>query len=496
MKKYIKITAIMLSAVMTAGLTACTAGKTAETDHMANVESGAAGGTNTAVEVGKPDSISWWTRDGLNEEDFVKEWDAEFEKLTGIKLEHTQISNNEYDEMLEIAFASGTQPNVFGLSCDQKLAYFASQGGVADLTDLVMNSGLYEKIDKEVWDAITVDGRIYGIPKGRPSGVESYVRKDWLDELSMEIPTNYEEYIEMLRAFRDNIDECTIPVTAPGLNLTMNLPEFYQDAEVGFTKVGDKWVDGMSEANFAGAMERLRDAYAEGLIDMEVITNTTSACRDKWYSGQVGVFSYWGGKWGDTLTVRLKENFPEAEVKGIESINESYYRYSPFTVYCIDGRLSEEKVAQTFKYFFEYINDGDEGWRLYYCGVEGKHFEYNADGNMLFLNMASAPENRFQSIWGTPWEGLISYKEPEKTPQPSAIVVETLATLEKTGVYMPTTTVSNTLNRITSDLTAIKEETIANIVLGKVSVEDGLASYRTQAESLGLPKVLEELNAN
>lgn len=501
-----RLLGLVLAGVMVTSLSACGSEEVADTTVKDKVVEDSAQQTPKAEsvqetqgvkeeEVAKPESISWWSHDGLNEQDYVKEWDAEFEKKTGIKMEHTQISNNEYSEMLELAFASGTEPNVFDLSCDQKLAYFASQGGVADLTELVKNSELYEKIDKAVWDAISIDGRIYGIPKGRPSGIESYVRQDWLDELGMSAPTNYDEYIEMLRAFKNNIDECTIPVTAPGLSSAMNLPEFYQDAEVGFTKVDGKWVDGMSQDNFAGAMQRIRDAYAEGLIDVEAITNTTSACRDKWYSGEVGVFSYWGGKWGDTLTNRLKENFPEAAVTGIDAIDESYYRYSSFTVYAIDGRLSEEEVEQVFKYFLEYINDGDEGWRMYYCGVEGVHYEFDENGNMKYLNMSSAPENKFQSIWGTPWESVTAYTGTGVTPQPSDIVVETLATLQKTGVYLPTTPVSETLNMITSDLTAIKQETIANIVLGKVSVEDGLADYRSKAQALGIEQVLEELNA-
>ena len=270
---------------------------------------------NTADKtVEKPASISWWTHDGLNEADYVKEWDAKFQELTGIQLEHTQVANNEYTELLEVAFASGTEPNVFDVSCDQKVAYYASQGGIADLTDLVKSSGLYDNVDPAIWEAISIDGRIYGIPKGEASGIETYIRQDWLDQLGMEVPKNYEEYINMLRAFRDNIDACTTPVVAPGLHAAMNLPEFYWDAEAGFTYVDGQWVDGMLQDNFAGAMQRLQDAYEEKLIDMEVITNTTSACRDKWYSGEVGAFSYWGGKWGDTLTARLQENFPDAKV--------------------------------------------------------------------------------------------------------------------------------------------------------------------------------------
>lgn len=446
------------------------------------------------VTVEKPASISWWTHSGLNEEDYVKEWDAKYEEMTGIKLEHTQVSNNEYSELLEISFASGTEPNVFDLSADTKLAYYASQGGIADLTDLIKESGMYDLVDPLVWDSVSVDGRIYGIPGEMPSGAITYVRADWLKRLNMEVPTNYEEFINMLRAFKNEIPECKVALTVPGLKSEQNLPEFYQDASPDLTIVDGKWVDGMAQDNMVGAMQRLADAYAEGLIDMEAVTNTTGVCRDKWYAGEVGVFNYWAGKWGNTLQLRLQENFPDASLVGIDAIDETHYRYAGFNAYCISGRLSDEEVKQVFTYFLSTLFDGEEGQKLFYCGVDGLHSTLGADGNITYNKMKSNPENSFQSVWATPWLAVVPFKEPATVPQPEEMVTSTLATLTKTGTYKPTMPVSETYNTIVSDLTAIRDEAIAQIVMGKVSVEDGLADYKKKAAELGIEQVLEELN--
>lgn len=43
----------------------------------------------------------------------------------------------------------------------------------------------------------------------------TYVRKDWLDRLGMDVPTTYDEFIEMLTRFKNEIPECTAPYTAP-----------------------------------------------------------------------------------------------------------------------------------------------------------------------------------------------------------------------------------------------------------------------------------------
>lgn len=493
-----KLLGMLLATSMVAGLCACGGNSSQGSTTAATTKAASSNQTTaevaTEATVEKPDKITWWTHSGLNEEDYVKEWDSAFSELSGVNLEHTQVSNNEYYELLEIAFASGTEPNVFDLSADTKMAYYASQGGIADLTDLIKESGMYDKVDPAVWESVSVDGRIYGIPAEMPSGAITYVRQDWLDKLGMEVPTNYEEFLNMLRAFKNDVDECKIPLTVPGLTSAQNLPEFYQDATPDLTKVNGEWVDGMAQENMVAAMQRLQDAYAEGLIDMEAITNTTSACRDKWYAGEVGVFNYWAGKWGNTLQVNLQANNPDAYITGIDAIDETYYRYAGFNAYCISGRLSEEQVKQVFTYFFEVAFDGADGQDLFYCGVDGLHSTKNADGTITYNNMKSNPDGTFQSVWGTPWLAVLPFDEPEKAPQPAEMVTITLDTLNITGTHKPTMPTSDTYNMIVADWTAVKQETIANIVMGKVSVDEGLASYKKQADALGVADVLKEMN--
>lgn len=500
-----RLLGLLLATSMVLGMCSCGAeeaeSKEVEASASSSVVSSEASGSSTpsteeaGPTVEKPEKITWWSHSGLPEEEWVQEWDAAYEELTGVDLEHTQVSNNEYYSLLEVAFASGTEPNVFDLAADTKLAYYASQGGIADLTDLIKECGMYEKVSPEIWESVSVDGRIYGIPAEMPSGAVTYVREDWLEKLGMKAPANYEEFIDMLRRFKNEIPECKIPLTAPGFASAMNLPEFYQDATPDVTKVDGVWVDGMAQDNMVGAMQRLQDAYAEGLIDMETVTNTTGACRDKWYAGEVGVFNYWAGKWGNTLHVRLKENFPDAQLLGIDSIKETFYRYAGFNCYVISGKLSEEEIAQVFYYFMNVYFDGAEGQDLFYCGVEGLHRTTDANGYISYNATKSNPESSFQSVWATPWLAVIPFDEPEKAPQPDDMVTVTLEILENSNsAYKPTMPVSDAYNSIVSDLTAVRNETIANIVMGEVSVEEGLANYKKQADILGIAQVLEELN--
>lgn len=443
-------------------------------------------------EIEKPDTISWWTHDGLNEENGAEQWFAEFEKFTGIHLDHQFIPNNEYYDKLKLAFASHEVPEVFDLN-GANLALYASQGAIKDLTPMLQASDLWDKVDPAVWDALAIDGKIYAIPKEMPSAACTYVRGDWLERLGMDAPKTYDEFLEMIRRFKAEIPECEIGLTAPGVKSPQNLPEFYQGAQFDFYRDNGEWKDGFAQPEMAEAMQRMQDAYKEGLLDMEIITNTTSTCRDAWYEGKVGVFNYWSGKWGGTLQERLEANNEGAIALAIEPIDGAVYTFATMGGHCISAEVSDEKAEQIFKYFLEYIHDGGEGQVLFHNGVEGVHWEQ--DGNIAKpLPNLSDPNSVTVSTWATPWLTIVPYEATDKESDQTAAVLDSLAITDKYAEQTPVLPVSETLNKITSDLSLEKSDILAKVVMGEMTVDQGVAAYAEVAEELNVQKVLDELN--
>lgn len=497
-----KLMAVALASAMVMGTAACGSENTANsTPASSSAEASSAAGSETAGSeapaektVEKPDTISWWTHDGLNEENGSEQWFAEFEKFTGIHLDHQFIPNNEYYDKLKLAFASDEVPEVFDLN-GANLALYASQGAIYDLTDLLKASDLYDKVDPAIWDAISIDGKIYAIPKEMPSAAVTYVRGDWLERLNMEAPTTYEEFLDMIRRFKTEIPECEIGLTAPGVKSEMNLPEFYQGAHFGFAKVDGVWVDGFAQDNMAEAMQRMQDAYKEGLLDMEIITNTTSTCRDAWYEGKVGVFNYWSGKWGGTLQDRLEANNEGAVALAIQPVEEAQYLFATLGGLCISSKVSDEKAEQIFKYFIEYMHDGGEGQVLFQSGVEGVHWEQDGNNVKPLPNLAD-PSAVTTSVWITPWLAISPLEVTDKNTETSDAIKNSLAITDATAVQVAVTPVSETLNKITSDLELEKADILAKVVMGEMTVEQGVAAYKEVAEELNVEQVLKELNGN
>ncbi len=493
-----KAAAIMVGLSMLAAMTGCgsaedvqesTAASTGEQVQSA-VSAESQGSDYDSIQ--KPESISWCSHDGMLPENGQTEWDAEFEKLTGIKLEHTYVTGNEYNSKIEMDYAADTVPDVFDLSSTYYSKYI-SEGALADLTDLVHESGLYDAVDESLWEQVSYNGRIYGVPKEVPQACGTYMRKDWLDRLGLEVPTTYEEFINVLEQFRDNIPECQLPYTAPGLVTTQYIPDFYQGAYCGFVKVDGKWVDGMQEANMVSALQNMQDAYKEGLLDMEAITNTTATARDAWNSGNTGAFCYWTGNWGQQLTEQLQKNVPDAEVVCIPAIAGADYLYSTPTIHVINGRLSDEEIAKVFKYFINYMHDGGEGQVLFEFGVEGVHWEQDGD-HVKMLPSLSDPTVTLNKAYILPSSRITELKEDDKKMDYVKAYTDSLAVTDacaKAQYFQP---VSATYNVCAADLTTIRENTVAEIVTGNVSVEEGLQNYKEQVAALNMDQILAEMN--
>ena len=455
------------------------------------------GGSSASAskEVTKPEKISWYINVGLSTEQKYQEWKDKYKKKTGIELDYTPMNNNDYKQNLELAFASKKAPDVLNLAGADDFPRYASQGALADLTDLVKASGLITPENKSIWDSVTINEKIYGVPYEGITGSITYVRKDWLDKLGLKVPTTYDEYINMLKAFK-TLPECKVPFTGAKLfedGAVTYLKEFYQDATPEFNKVGDKWVDGLEQDNMKAALQRMKDAYADGLIDQEIITNTTSAARDKWYAGSAGVFNYWAGTWYQSLEDRLKANVSTAQVVALPAIKGVKYNIKVPSVTCVSKDC--KNIEGVFKYFLQYMHDGGEGQVLFQNGVEGVHWKQDGDHATMLPNPIN-PKELLPGAYNPGYNCLTPLKDKTKSLVYDERVNKSLDLLKKYGEQQIPQPTSKKLAKINGDLIKLKAKTIASIVMGKTTVDEGLKTYSAEAKNLGVDEVIKEMNGS
>lgn len=486
--------ALGLSVLMMSGITACTGSD----------GDGSKGGSSDGE---KPSEITVTATTCMTFENGLQLVCDKYEELTGIKLKVDKPDHNKYYEKVTLSFASENPSDVIELGSTYYPEY-ANNGVLWDMTEAWDNTDAPAKAitDEAYVDALKIDGSLYGFPMAAGNGTITYVRQDWLDDAGLELPKTYDEFIDMLRAFKAR-GNGAIPITAAGLinsetPYDIYLREFYQDAYPDFylDEATGKYVDGFGEDAMKNAMQRMRDAYAEGLIDAEIVTNKTSTCRDKLNSGLVGCFNYWAGMWNAKLEDATKlddgsnaDLVPMPPIEGVKYI-ERVPTPLVITTYA-------ENPQGIFDYFLMYSHDGGEGQMLFTHGVDdawaqekgeakGGHYKINEDGSYEALPYWEDENKNVEKSFYAPELTITTWDDPiALDPR----VVESLGVYQENRQFATVPIVSDVIADNLANLNVVKGEVLANVVHGNMTAEEGMQDYATRAGDY-VAAILADLN--
>ncbi len=317
-----KVLALLITGALLAGvLSGCGGGGTPSTAGTETAGEGDSSGTGEAQisgdeEVSDDEVVElemWVTNNGylpVEKDGVVYNF---YKDLLGVGITEPYVEWNggqTYGEQLNLRIAAGEMPDIVqpvnGIETG-----LAKEGALLDLTDYLPQYAphLWDYISENTWDVIksydpTGEGRIYMIPLPvdfTPHG--AMIRKDWLDNLGLEMPTTQEELVEVLRAFKTQdpngngvADEIPTGGRAEarwmdylfamyGIAMWEGYPEWdIFDGELTYSAV---------TPNMRDALEFISGLYQEGLLDVETLINDKAAWDGKMNAGQVGVFYQW-----------------------------------------------------------------------------------------------------------------------------------------------------------------------------------------------------------
>lgn len=259
----------------------------------------------------------------------------ELAENAGITIEWDTMSDS-LSEQVNIRIAGEQLPDAFqgvGFS-NYDISTYGADGVFIDLTPYI-NADVMPNLTKileehpDIRAAITMsDGKIYGLPAAEQMGTAgigleedysiytvpqfSMINKAWLDELGLPVPTTLDELHDVLVAFKENDMSATYYGNAPGSTIPMSTGfdqwcwgqnVFY--AGFGFTNwtndiCNDLVLQDDGTVDFVSTWDGYRDAvtyfhdwYAEGLMDVEMFSQSTSQLIAKCSQGQVGVATWW-----------------------------------------------------------------------------------------------------------------------------------------------------------------------------------------------------------
>ena len=451
---------------------------------------------------------------------FEKQW----EEKTGIDLEFIQPDHSAYYDVLQQTISSGEWPDVMILSSTYYSSY-ASAGVLWDMTEAwdnsdTKNSGRWT--GDTVIEGLKIDGSLYGFAPTRGNGCVTYIKKAWLDAVGMEAPKTYDEYIAMCDAFvnqdpdGDGVKD-TFAVSAAGFigneaPFVNYLPEFYWDAYPFFIKQEDgTWVDGFTQPSMKEALARLSDAYAKGYIDPTTLTNATKDARNKFYDDQFGVFTYWAGTWATNLKTNLEAKNLSGELIALPPLAEAelYYDRVP-PVWAISSTC--ENPEGVFKYFIDTMLDGGDIQMLWTYGAEGVHWSKEAEtvlpgtekekvyeaGQFHMRENLETAGTLYTKHHIDPMLSLATFAPDYYDPKEDSVLPEAKAASKlfgensKLASIVPTTDEMSTYN---GDLTTLKNELIAKVIMGNLSYEDAMAKFEADGGKTWSDAIVASLNA-
>jgi len=260
-----------------------------------------------------------------------------------------QVESTEFLNKLSLNLAAGDIPDTFTIHGVNDYLFYR------ELVDNGMLADLSEAYDKcageymsEVFD--TYEGRnlepyyegdaLYAIASGQYGYGHSllWVRKDWLDQVGLDVPMTIEEIEEVLRAFVDqNVGGNNLGFSLDAVNPIGRYASGFTGNAIFYAlhAYPNQWLRddegnvywGTIAPEVKDGLEILARWYQEGLIDKQFMTRTNSGEKEALISsGQTGIwFGWWGFPWsmGD-----LYKTDPDLELVAVQAPLDADGNYS------------------------------------------------------------------------------------------------------------------------------------------------------------------------
>ncbi|MFC0472506.1 extracellular solute-binding protein [Halalkalibacter kiskunsagensis] len=322
---------------------------------------------------------------------------TEFQKRTNTVLDIEWVPSGDFSTKFDLVLSSGALPDVMWAPNvnDPNLLRAINNGAFTEigqyLGDFSNYPNLRDNAAPNAWRFVDRDGEIYGVPRFRPAIDQGLkIRKDWLDNLGLPIPTTLEEFADALEAI------VTQDPNGTGQNDTIGHVHSYGGTGIhaafaaGFGALDPAYDSdgGMIHYNlhpgFVKTVDYFRDLYERGALPKEFVTISQTQTQELFESGQAA--SYIRNIWRAWMFEEsIQRTDPEAEVVIVELEGPEgpavQLESGVYGALMLSNQLSEEKVKRILDYFE--MTNTDEFFEMIFFGIEGIHYELDESGERV-----------------------------------------------------------------------------------------------------------------
>ena len=321
------------------------------------------------------------------------EFSKELEKRTGVKVKYIHPPVGQESESFNLMIASNELPDIVEYNWANALG--GPTNAINDQVIIPLNDYMEEyapNLSKYLQDNPEIDKMIktddkqyYAFPfiRGDKSLLISsglIIRRDWLNDLGLELPETIQDWEYTLEQFRDK-KGATAPFTMAN-NWTMRILYNMFSASNNFYIDNGKIKYGPLEPEYKEAVVTLNRWFENGLLDKNYVSVDGTIQDANMLNGKSGATISTGGSGIGRWLETMKEKDPKFDLAGVKMpiVNENTVpRFAPFELeYPMSGCAAittASKNPELAAKFLDYAYSED-GHNLYNFGIEGKSFNY------------------------------------------------------------------------------------------------------------------------
>lgn len=438
----------------------------------------------------------------------------ELEKRTGVHLEFIIPAAGNEKEAYNLMIASGELADIIthnGYSYPEGLDAAVDDGYYLDLTPY-LDTCLpdYNRVrtsDPVMEKSTTTDkGRVVGLhilyteKQGPWMGMQ--IRKDWLDDLGLEVPETYDELETVLKAFKEeknayapiSIGKKGTMETSHALSAGYGVMETYQ-------QVDGKVLYGPMEEGWKEYLTMLNRWYEEGLIDPDFMTN------GGWQVDTGMVLNGETGVWNAMYTM-ISQYEDGGDIEVVPMASPKKEKGDKLHIRREDGYVGNAvTISADCKYpeiamkLWNYLYS-EEGALLANYGIEGDTFNY-VDGKPQvsdkITNNDQYSMSQAQALYLMPpsrFGGLYDWTR-ELASVPAKDVKAFDIWSEADDSYIIPSRISYTSDeasefaKLDAEITTYMEENSVKFITGVLDIDTEWDNYVQQLKDLGVEKAIE-----
>lgn len=299
----------------------------------------------------------------------------------GIKIEYTRTEQDDFFEKLQVAMASGTGPDLYGMTTGPMMNQYAKFS--ADMRETADEywPGWEEKINANaVEQCTTEDGTMAGMPLLIAGMTTLMYNKTLMDECGIEkVPTTYDELLDAAEKAKENGYVC---IAAGAADDWVNSDWFVQAAnefENGAVYEAEKGERPWTDQCFVDTMTAWQKMFTEGIFEDGALgVATYPDARDQYFFARKSVF-FLTGSWhlGPTSPSNSEIEGTEISAKGdvigmepFPSVSESGEMLGTSGVDVMISMNQDCEEKEAAMKFIEYLanGEGQQYWVNYLQG--------------------------------------------------------------------------------------------------------------------------------